>query len=167
MNIKNINIKKLKPYEKNPRKNKKAVEAVANSIKEFGFKVPIVIDKENVIVCGHTRFKAAQKLGLEAVPCVIADDLSEEQIKAFRLADNKTAELAEWDFDLLEDEILNIENIDLSNLGFEVADKNIDEIIEDGFCEELNTEPKAKLGDLYKLGGAFSLLRRHYETRRC
>lgn len=155
MNVKNIDIKKLKPYEKNPRKNKKAVEAVANSIKEFGFKVPIVIDKENVIVCGHTRFKAAQQLGIETVPCVVADDLTDEQIKAFRLADNKTAELADWDFDLLEDEILNIENIDLSNFGFEVADKNIDEIIEDGFCEELNIEPKAKLGDLYKLGRHF------------
>ena len=96
--------KSLIPYDKNPRNNDPAVNAVKNSIEEFGFKVPIVIDREGVIVCGHTRWKAAQKLHMHAVPCVIADDLDEEQIRAFRLADNKTAELAEWDFDLLDEE---------------------------------------------------------------
>ena len=85
----------LKPYEKNPRNNTAAVEPVAESIKQFGFKVPIVIDKNGVIVAGHTRYKAAEKLGLDKVPCIVADDLSPEQIKAFRLADNKTAEFAE------------------------------------------------------------------------
>lgn len=81
-------VKDLKPYDKNPRKNAKAVDAVAESIRQFGFKVPIVIDKDNVIVCGHTRWKASKKLGLEEVPCVVASDLTKEQIKAFRLADN-------------------------------------------------------------------------------
>lgn len=86
----------IHPYEKNPRNNAPAVDAVAASIKEFGFKVPIIIDKDNVIVAGHTRYKAATKLGFEEVPCIKADDLPEEQIKAFRLADNKVSELAEW-----------------------------------------------------------------------
>ena len=154
MNIKNIDIKKLKPYEKNPRKNEKAVEAVANSIKEFGFKVPIVIDKENVIVCGHTRFKAAQQLGIETVPCVVADDLTDEQIKAFRLADNKTAELADWDLDLLETEIENIDDIDMSLFGFDV-EESLAGITEDGFCGDISAPATAKAGDLWKLGGIF------------
>lgn len=91
----------LIPYSRNPRRNDEAVPMVMNSIKEFGFKVPIVVDKNNIIVCGHTRFKAALKLGLETVPCIVADDLSDEQIKAFRLADNKVSEKAEWDFEIL------------------------------------------------------------------
>lgn len=86
MNLIDIDINKLTPYANNPRKNNEAVELVANSIREFGFKVPIVIDKENNVVCGHTRLKAAKKLGMKTVPCIIADDLSEEQITAFRLA---------------------------------------------------------------------------------
>lgn len=101
MQIITKNIGELTPYEKNPRKNEEAVKFVANSIAEFGFKIPIVIDKNNVVVCGHTRLKAAKKLGIEEIPCVVADDLTDEQVKAFRLADNKTAEKAEWDFDLL------------------------------------------------------------------
>ena len=96
MKIINKQIKELVPYQNNPRKNDKAVDAVAASIKQFGFKQPIVIDKDNVIVCGHTRYKAAQKLRLKEVPCIMADDLTDDQIKAFRRADNKTAELAEW-----------------------------------------------------------------------
>lgn len=112
-------ITEIKPYGKNPRKNDEAVEYVANSIKEFGFKVPIVIDKNGVIVAGHTRYKAAQELGLEKLPCVIADDLTEEQVKAFRLADNKVGELAEWDFDLLGDELDGIFDIDMQEFGFD------------------------------------------------
>lgn len=111
-------IDEIKPYEKNPRKNDEAVKYVMESIKQFGFKVPIVIDKDNVIVCGHTRYKASKKLGIEVVPCVIADDLTEEQIKAFRLADNKVSEKAEWDFDLLNEEIDDILNIDMQEFGF-------------------------------------------------
>lgn len=86
MNIIDLKLKDLKPYENNPRRNDNAVEYVENSIKQFGFKVPLVIDKDNVIVCGHTRYKAAKKLKIESVPCVIADDLTEEQVKAFRLS---------------------------------------------------------------------------------
>lgn len=97
MKIVEKSLKDLKMYENNPRNNDEAVEQVANSIKEFGFKVPMVIDKENVIVCGHTRYKACIELGIDKVPCIVADDLSDEQIKAFRLAENRTNEIAEWD----------------------------------------------------------------------
>ena len=105
MKIQDIPISALKPYENNPRLNDKAVDAVAKSIETFGFKAALIIDKENVIVCGHTRLKAAKKLGLTEVPCVIADDLTPEQVKAFRLADNKVAELAQWDIAALAAEI--------------------------------------------------------------
>lgn len=117
MEIKMVKIKDLKPYEENPRNNDDAVEYVANSIKEFGFKVPIVLDRNNEIVAGHTRYKASLKLGLKEVPCIIADDLNEEQIKAFRLADNKVAEKAEWDFNILDSELANI-SLDMSDFGF-------------------------------------------------
>ena len=116
------NIKDLKPYEKNARKNDKAVKYVAKSIEEFGFKVPVIIDKDNVIVAGHTRYKASKKLGYNEIPCIIADDLTEEQIKAFRLADNKVSEKADWDFDLLSDELDDIINIDMEGFGFEFID---------------------------------------------
>lgn len=119
MQIIEKSITEITPYEKNPRKNDEAVEYVANSIKEFGFKVPIVIDKNGVIVAGHTRYKAAQELGLEKLPCIIADDLTEEQVKAFRLADNKVGELAEWDFDLLNSELDDIFDIDMLWFGFD------------------------------------------------
>ena len=142
----------IKPYEKNPRKNDNAVDTVANSIKEFGFKVPIVIDKDNVIVCGHTRYKASKKLGLEVVPCVIADDLTEEQIKAYRLADNKVSELAEWDIDLLGEELDGIFDIDMSDFGFDLTEEEEEEteIIEDEVPQEV--EPIAKQGDIWQLG---------------
>lgn len=119
MQIIDKKISELIPYENNPRNNDGAVDAVANSIKAFGFKVPVVIDKDNVIVAGHTRLKAAKKLKLKTVPCVIADDLDENQIKAFRLVDNKTGELALWDFDGLVDELADICNIDMSDFGFD------------------------------------------------
>ena len=119
MQIIEKSITEITPYEKNPRKNDEAVEYVANSIKEFGFKVPIVIDKNGVIVAGHTRYKAAQELGVEKLPCVIADDLTEEQIKAFRIADNKTSEKASWDNDLLKEELGEIlDEFDMTNFGF-------------------------------------------------
>lgn len=123
MNIIEKNLNDIKPYEKNPRKNDNAVEYVANSIKEFGFQQPIVIDKNGVIVAGHTRYKASKKLGLEKVPCIIADDLTDEQIKAYRLADNKASELAEWDFDLLGEELNNIFDIDMSDFGFDLIEE--------------------------------------------
>lgn len=153
MQIVEKKITDIKPYKYNPRKNDKAVDAVANSIKEFGFKVPIIIDKNGEIVAGHTRYKASKKLGLEVVPCIIADDLSEEQIKAFRLADNKVGELAEWDDNLLKIELDGILDIDMTDFGFKIPE-NEDEIIEDEI-PELPEEPKSKLGDIYQLGRHF------------
>ena len=112
-------LEEIKPYEKNPRKNDEAVEYVANSIRDFGFKNPIIIDRNGVIVAGHTRLKAAERLGLQEVPCIMADDLTEEQVKAFRLADNKTAELAGWELNLLGQEIEALEgNFDFTEFGF-------------------------------------------------
>ena len=121
MQIVNRKISDLTPYEKNPRRNDDAVDYVAASIREFGFKVPVVIDKDGIIVAGHTRVKAAKKLGLEEAPCIVADDLSDEQIKAFRLADNKVGEFAEWDLDLLDEEIQDINDIDMSAFGFDLS----------------------------------------------
>ncbi len=112
-------LEEIRPYEKNPRKNEEAVEYVANSIKEFGFKVPIIIDKDGVIVAGHTRYKASIRLGLEEVPTITADDLTEEQIKAFRLADNKVGEASSWNKDLLSEELENILNINMEEFGFD------------------------------------------------
>ena len=123
MEIVTKQVKDLIPYEQNPRKNDEAVKYVANSIKEFGFKVPIVIDKNNVIVAGHTRYKASKKLKLKEVPCIVADDLTDEQIKAYRLADNKVSETAEWDFDLLTDELTDILDIDMNEFGFELINE--------------------------------------------
>lgn len=116
-----VAIDRLKDYENNPRNNEKAVEAVAQSIKEFGFKVPIVVDSNYIIVAGHTRKKASELLGLEKVPCIVADDLTPEKIKAYRLADNKTAELAEWDFEKLEKEMAELTafDFDMSAFGFD------------------------------------------------
>lgn len=119
MNIVELKLGEVRPYEKNPRKNDEAVKYVAESIRQFGFKVPIVIDHNGVIVAGHTRYKAAKKLKMETVPCIVADDLTEEQIKAFRLADNKVAEKAEWDFDLLADEMDDLFDFDMTLFGFE------------------------------------------------
>lgn len=155
-----INIKDLIPYENNPRFNDNAVDAVVASIKEFGFKVPIIVDKNNVIIAGHTRLKAAQKLGLEEVPVIVADDLTEEQIKAFRLADNKVSELAEWDFSKLEAELNGLE-IDMTAFNFDMKelskefDKN-KEVTEDDFDIDAELEkieePIVKRGQLWKLG---------------
>lgn len=119
MDIVNRRLSEIHPYENNPRFNDEAVDAVAASIQEFGFKVPIVLDSEGVIVAGHTRWKAALKLQLEEVPCVVADDLSPEQIKAFRLADNKVAELAYWNEEALAKELEEIADIDMSAFGFD------------------------------------------------
>lgn len=141
-------------YENNPRKNDKAVDAVAASIRDFGFKQPIVIDKNNVIVCGHTRLKASIKLGLEEVPCVIADDLTDEQVKAFRLADNKTAELAEWDLDKLTEELKFID-MDMEQFGFDDLEESMErDVLEDDFDENetLPETPYAKKGDVFILG---------------
>ena len=131
-------IDEIVAYENNPRKNDDAVEAVSNSIHEFGFKVPIIIDKNNVIVAGHTRLKASRKLGLTMIPCIIADDLTEEQIKAFRLADNKTAEISSWDKKKLEEELKAIDwkEIDMEMFGFDnIFDSIPQEVVDDDFDE--------------------------------
>ena len=124
INIISKNTENVQPYSKNPRKNAEAVKYVAESIKQFGFKVPIVIDSQNVIVAGHTRYKAAKLLGLKEIPCIVADDLNENQLRAFRLADNKVAEFSDWDFDLLDEELSDIFDLDMSDFGF------IDEVAE-------------------------------------
>ena len=148
-------VEDLIPYENNPRLNDNGVEALAESIKEFGFKVPIIIDTDGVIVAGHTRLKACKKLGIEEVPCIVADDLTDEQVKAFRLADNKVAELSDWDLDKLKEEIEELD-IDMTKYGF-VQIENLDQAIEDIndlMEKEIDdeVEPKAKRGDIYKLG---------------
>ena len=121
MNILDIKLSDITPYENNPRNNEEAVEPVMNSIKEFGFKVPIVIDKNNIIVAGHTRYKAAKKLKLKTVPCIVADDLNEEQIRAFRLADNKVSEIATWDYNALNFELENILELDMTMFDFDMS----------------------------------------------
>ena len=152
MKIIELNIEELRPYEKNARKiPEEAVTAVANSIKEFGFKVPIVIDKDKVIIAGHTRLLASKKLGLEKVPCVIADDLTPKQVKAFRLADNKTSELSGWDFGELDLELEGLLDMDMERFGFDLPEMDEPtEVVEDEVPEEVET--RCKLGDIWKLG---------------
>lgn len=110
----------LVPYERNPRRNDMAVDTIVASIERFGFRNPIIITPDDVIVSGHTRRKAAMKIGLEEVPCIVVDRLTEEKVRMFRLADNKTAELSSWDMDLLKTELLELEGVlDMSLFGFE------------------------------------------------
>lgn len=120
------NIDELIPYKNNPRLNDEAVEYVKNSIKEFGFKVPIVIDKNNVIIAGHTRIKASKELGIKDIPCIIADDLTEEQVKAFRLADNKVSEKSVWDYTKLDEELDSILDIDMSMFDFNINTDDVE-----------------------------------------
>lgn len=131
MEILELKLSELHPYESNPRKNDAAIPKVMASIEKFGFKNPIVIDKNNVIVCGHTRWGAAQKLKLPVVPCVIADNLTDEQVRAYRLADNKVAEAAKWDKKLLDIEMKGLIEIDMADFGFDI---NLD--IEEPKAEE-------------------------------
>lgn len=119
MRVIDMNIGDIKPYENNPRNNDEAVDATANSIKEFGWKQPIVVDSDNTIIVGHTRLKAAKKLGYKKVPVVIASDLSDEQVTAYRLSDNKTGELADWNTKLLDDELQSLVDMDMSDFGFD------------------------------------------------
>lgn len=142
MNTVEKKLNEIQPYEKNPRKNDDAVPYVMESIKQFGFKVPIVIDKDGVIIAGHTRYKAARKLHLDTVPCIIADDLTEEQVKAYRLADNKVSEKAEWDLELLDFELDGILDIDMEALGFELDEVEVPAEKED---KDLSDEIKSTL----------------------
>lgn len=128
MEVSNIDINELKVYKDNPRHNTdEAIEKVAQSIKEFGFKVPIIVDGNNEIVAGHTRRLAAIDLGIETVPVVVADDLTDEQIRAFRLADNKVAEFSEWDYELLNSELNLLEDYDMEIFGFADELANLDD----------------------------------------
>ena len=133
-------IEEIKPYENNPRINDEAVEYVANSIKEFGFRNPIILDKNNVIICGHTRLLASKELKLKEVPCIIADDLTDEQVKALRLADNKVAEKSMWDYSKLDEELEDILNIDMSKFDFSINTDNVN--LEEFFEENTNEEKK-------------------------
>ena len=155
----------IKPYENNPRDNDDAVDAVANSIKRFGWQQPIVVDNDEVIVAGHTRYKAAKKLGLKHVLVVQAvhDDgtpLTDEEIKAYRLADNKTNELATWDEELLEDELVGIDDINMADFGFDDYDKeandeadvdslDLSDNVEEKFELKVECQDEKSLGDLY------------------
>lgn len=146
MNIVERKVEDVRPYGRNPRKNDDAVPYVAESIKQFGFKVPIVIDRGGVIVAGHTRYKAAKKLGMETVPCIVADDLTEEQIKAFRLADNKVAEKAVWDFELLGTELEELFEFNMSDFGFLQGEDITLDVNDEDFMQdtEVTKEKKAK-----------------------
>lgn len=146
MEVNNLKLSEITPYENNARFNDDAVEYVANSIREFGFQQPIVVDRDMVIIAGHTRYKAAKELGLKTVPVVVADELSDEKVKAYRLADNKTGEMAQWDFDKLFQELDDIDlntEIDMSDFGFELN-------------QEIEEEQKPKEdisdSDLFKTG---------------
>lgn len=149
------NIDEIIPYINNPRDNEPAVDAVASSIKNFGFNQPIAIDSKNEIIAGHTRYKAAKKLDLKEVPCVIIDDLTDEEVRAYRLADNKVAEKATWNKELLAEELADLGNLDMTLFGFDESDFK-DDFQEDDFDieEEIGKidEPTSKLGDIFELG---------------
>lgn len=144
MDIKELEIDKVTPYSQNARLNDEAVEYVANSIKKFGFQQPIVLDKNNVIIAGHTRWRAAKKLGMEKVPVVIAARLNDEAVKAYRLADNKTAEIADWDYDKLFAELDAIEDYDMTDFGFSIEQEDLDDV-------DLNGETDEQFADTFAL----------------
>lgn len=169
MQIEMRKVSELIPYENNPRINDQAVDAVAASIKEFGFKVPVIVDRDDVVIAGHTRIKAARQLGMETVPTIKADDLTPEQVKAFRLADNMTAEKSKWDFERLYQELEELQKVDLdfdmADFGFELdmlddyteikedeVETEIEEVIEDEPEYVVPAKPKSKYGDIYRLG---------------
>ena len=155
MNIIEVKVSDIRPYEKNNKKHpQEQIEDVATSIKQFGFKQPLVLDKDNVIIIGHCRFEAAKLLGLETVPCVIASDLDEEKVRKLRIADNKTNE-SDWDFDNL---VAELEDLSFDEFNFEFSEFITDsdgeeiEVVEDDYSPITSETPKSKLGDIYKLG---------------
>ena len=121
----------LHPYENNPRENAAAVPRVAASIKEFGFKVPIIVDLAGTIVAGHTRYLAAKELGMDEVPTICTEDLSSEQVQAYRLVDNKTQEEAKWEYNKLDEELDKIEEIDMGQFGFDSLDEALNENVKE------------------------------------
>lgn len=152
MNIVYKKVADLVPYENNPRNNEEAVDYVANSIKEFGFKVPVVVDKDNIVVAGHTRLKACEKLGITEVPCIVAEDLTEDQIKAFRIADNKVSEYATWDEKKLSKELSNI-MMDMTEFGDdlftddEAMDIKLDDEEDNPYSQETHVPQYEPTGD--------------------
>lgn len=132
MEIEQVNIVDIQPYKNNPRKNEQAVGVVADSIKNYGFLVPVVLDDKNIVVAGHTRIKAAMKLGMTSVPAVYTEGLNDEQIKAFRIMDNKSNEYATWDYNLLKQEILDLKSIDVELTGFKQEEIDFFNPTEDG-----------------------------------
>lgn len=154
MQIEYLGIEDIHPYENNPRNNDGAVDSVAESIRQFGFKQPIVVDRNGVIVAGHTRYKAAEKLGMKTVPCIRADDLTDEEVRKYRLVDNKSAELSFWDDDKLA---LELDDLDLDGFDFDWGielEEEEEEAQEDDFefTAEDDLPAKAKVGDIYQLG---------------
>lgn len=156
MEIVNKKLKDLKPYNNNPRNNARAVSVVKESILKFGFKVPIVIDKDNTIICGHTRYYASKDIGLESVPCIIADDLTKEQINAFRLADNRTSEFSEWNFDKLAEELSDLADFDLDAFKFDELMAGLSDKFDDN--KEIITSLNVKGGDSEELNNLFNEL---------
>ena len=155
MKIIEKSISDIIPYENNPRHNDDAVIYVQRSIAQFGFRVPIVIDKDNVIVAGHTRLKAAAALEMDTVPCIIADDLTPEQIAAYRVVDNQTATFSTWDYEKLERELAGITKIDMSEFELNGNIQINETVSDDNYEISLPEAPKAERGQLYQLG-------RHY-----
>jgi len=163
MQIETVALNKIIPYIRNPRKNDNAVEKVASSIKEFGFRQPIVVDSENVIIAGHTRFEAAKRLGLDVVPIHVADGLTEQQAKAYRIADNRVGQEAEWDYDLLKLEMEELDNPELTGFDEDELNGILAEVGEGMTGEEGLTDPDqvpeapaipiTVPGDLWELGG--------------
>ncbi|MCC0654221.1 ParB N-terminal domain-containing protein [Clostridioides sp. ES-S-0001-03] len=145
-----LNLEDIKPYANNPRNNEYAVEKVVNSIKKFGFNNPITIDKNNIIVTGHTRYEASKILDLKQVPCMVLEDLTDEEIRAYRLADNKVGEFSDWEFDKLTKELAEIENIDMSNLGFNIHMFEDLGVIDADFILDEELEEKEKKAKIVK-----------------
>ena len=157
MEIQKLAIEKVIPYIRNPRKNENAVEKVTSSIHEFGFRQPIVVDSENVIIAGHTRFEAAKRLGMETVPVHVAKGLTEQQVKAYRIADNRVAQESDWDMDLLKLELQELDDPELT--GFDEDElQNILLEIGEGLTDpdeipDVPDEPFTTAGDLWEMGG--------------
>lgn len=151
MNVQNRKLSELTPYPGNAKKhNKKQIANVAESIRQYGFVQPIVVDRDDVIIIGHCRALAAKKLGMDEVPCVSMDDLTPEQVNALRLVDNKSNE-SDWDFDLLAEEL---SGLDLSDFDFDwgLRDELNHSVVEDDYDPVLPAEPKSRIGDVYQLG---------------
>lgn len=158
--IQMLPLRDIHPYERNPRLNDDSVDAVANSIRDFGFRSPIIVDREHVIIAGHTRYKAAKKLRLKTVPVIVADDMTPEQVEAYRIADNSAGSASTWDLDLLSDILQGID-FDMADYGLDLDlvstyEDQQTEIVEDEAPEpDFENEATVKKGEVWKLGGHF------------